>query len=270
MCFPFLAAQGHAVGASLCADEDVELARRALDESERRAGRSLQLPGRPGGRRPRSPPTPRSTALDGVDVPDGLMGLDIGPRTAARLRGDRSPRAGTVFWNGPMGAFELEPFAAGTRAVARGGRRGARHDRRRRRRLGRGDPALRAGRPGHAPLDRRRRGARADRGQAAARAWRRWHERRAVRTPLIAGNWKMHKTVAEAEQFIQALLPRVSTADGRRRRDLPAVPGAGGDGRLDPRLARPGLRPEHAPGRRGRVHGRGVGADARRDRRRTA
>ena len=55
-------------------------------------------------------------ALDGVDVPEGWMGLDIGPAHRARTRRDR--RAGTVFWNGPMGAFELEPFAAGTRAVA--------------------------------------------------------------------------------------------------------------------------------------------------------
>jgi phosphoglycerate kinase len=55
--------------------------------------------------------------LDGVDVPDGWMGLDIGPKTAdefARVIAD----AGTVFWNGPMGAFELEPFSGGTRAVA--------------------------------------------------------------------------------------------------------------------------------------------------------
>ena len=57
------------------------------------------------------------TPLDGVEVPDGLMGLDIGPRTAAAYA-EHVAAAGTVFWNGPMGAFELEPFAAGTRAVA--------------------------------------------------------------------------------------------------------------------------------------------------------
>ncbi len=55
--------------------------------------------------------------LDGVDVPEGWMGIDVGPRTAQRYA-DEIAKAGTVFWNGPMGAFELEPFAAGTRAVA--------------------------------------------------------------------------------------------------------------------------------------------------------
>jgi phosphoglycerate kinase len=55
--------------------------------------------------------------LAGVDVPDGWMGLDIGPRTSQSYAGEIS-RSGTVFWNGPMGAFEMEPFAAGTRAVA--------------------------------------------------------------------------------------------------------------------------------------------------------
>ena len=55
--------------------------------------------------------------LDGVDVPEAWIGLDIGARSAARYA-ERIGGAGTVFWNGPMGVFELEPFAAGTRVVA--------------------------------------------------------------------------------------------------------------------------------------------------------
>jgi phosphoglycerate kinase len=58
-----------------------------------------------------------SRVLDGVEVPSGWMGLDIGPATCARYAREIAS-AGTVFWNGPMGAFELAPFAAGTRAVA--------------------------------------------------------------------------------------------------------------------------------------------------------
>jgi phosphoglycerate kinase len=54
---------------------------------------------------------------EGIEVPDGMMGLDIGPRSAAHYA-EAIAAAGTVFWNGPMGAFELPPFAAGTRAVA--------------------------------------------------------------------------------------------------------------------------------------------------------
>jgi phosphoglycerate kinase len=55
--------------------------------------------------------------LDGVDVPEGWMGVDVGPRTSAAYA-EAITNASTVFWNGPMGAFEIEPFAAGTRAVA--------------------------------------------------------------------------------------------------------------------------------------------------------
>jgi phosphoglycerate kinase len=116
MCFPFLAAQGHDVGASLCAAEDVELARKAIA-------------GAAGARASIALPSDLVLAdhfgadaepqlLDGLDVPDGLMGLDIGPRSAEAY-GQIILTAGTVFWNGPMGAFELEPFSAGTRAVAR-------------------------------------------------------------------------------------------------------------------------------------------------------
>jgi phosphoglycerate kinase len=115
MCFPFLAAQGHSVGNSLCASEDVELALRILDSGSA-ARAQLRLPvdlviGR------EFAADTEALELDGLDVPDGWMGLDIGPRTAAAY-GEVIASAGTVFWNGPMGAFEMAPFAAGTRAVA--------------------------------------------------------------------------------------------------------------------------------------------------------
>jgi phosphoglycerate kinase len=115
MCFPFLRAQGHSVGASLCSDEDVALAEQTLASWEGSRA-ELKLPvdlvlGDHFGAD--ADPVP----LDGVEVPDGLMGLDVGPRTAAEYA-EVIRAAGTTFWNGPMGAFELPPFAAGTRAVA--------------------------------------------------------------------------------------------------------------------------------------------------------
>jgi phosphoglycerate kinase len=115
MCFPFLAAGGHTVGSSLCAPEDVELAREALQAASG-ARAALQLPcDLVIAERFADDAEPQP--LDGIDVPEGMMGLDIGPRTA-QAYADAIARARTVFWNGPMGAFELEPFATGTRAVA--------------------------------------------------------------------------------------------------------------------------------------------------------
>ncbi len=113
MAFPFLAAQGHSVGASLCSPDDVELARGLLASG---GASKLRLPVDLVAA-PAADADAPVTQIDGVDVPAGLMGLDIGPRTAAAYA-DEIGRAGTVFWNGPMGMFELEPFAAGTRAVA--------------------------------------------------------------------------------------------------------------------------------------------------------
>jgi phosphoglycerate kinase len=112
MMFPFASAQGHSIGDSLCEAEGIAPAERVLAD----AGDKLYLPADIVAGRGFSADT-ETQAIDGVDVPDGWMGLDIGPKTAAAyaeiIRG-----AGTVFWNGPMGAFELAPFAAGTRAVA--------------------------------------------------------------------------------------------------------------------------------------------------------
>jgi phosphoglycerate kinase len=115
MCFPFLSAQGHAVGASLCASEDIELARRTLATASQARAR-IELPvDLIVADRLAADAEPQT--LDGVEVPEGLMGLDIGPKTAEAYARELAT-AGTVFWNGPMGAFELDPFAAGTRAIA--------------------------------------------------------------------------------------------------------------------------------------------------------
>jgi phosphoglycerate kinase len=112
MGFPFFAAQGHMIGDSLCEQEGVEPARRLLGQGEDR----LRLP-EDLVLADRFAAEAQRRELDGVDVPDGWMGLDVGPRTAEAYA-QVIAGAGSVFWNGPMGAFELEPFAAGTRAVA--------------------------------------------------------------------------------------------------------------------------------------------------------
>jgi phosphoglycerate kinase len=115
MCFSFFRAQGVATGDSLVEDEGVELAREALQKADSSECR-LRLPvdlviG------DSFSADADHRELDDVEVPDGWMGLDIGPRTAAAYA-EEVAKAGTVFWNGPMGAFELAPFAAGTRALA--------------------------------------------------------------------------------------------------------------------------------------------------------
>ena len=115
MCFSFFRAQGIATGDSLVEEEGVELARKALDKADASEcrlllPRDLMLGDHFGA-------DAELRALHAVEVPDGWMGLDIGSRTVDAYV-EEIERAGTVFWNGPMGAFELEPFAAGTRALA--------------------------------------------------------------------------------------------------------------------------------------------------------
>ncbi len=115
MCFAFFRAQGLRTGDSLVEEEGVELARKALAKAEHSDCRLL-LPVDLVLGESFDADTERRE-LDGVEVPDGWMGLDIGPRTAAAYA-EEVAGAGTVFWNGPMGAFELAPFASGTRVLA--------------------------------------------------------------------------------------------------------------------------------------------------------
>ncbi|MDJ0788853.1 MAG: phosphoglycerate kinase [Myxococcota bacterium] len=115
MAYTFLLARGDATGQSLVEPDRVEDARRVLAAAEA-AGRRVLLP------------TDHRIAQE-IDanaetrvvetIPDGWMGVDIGPETAAAYAAE-ARGARTVFWNGPMGVFEIDPFAAGTEAVAAG------------------------------------------------------------------------------------------------------------------------------------------------------
>jgi phosphoglycerate kinase len=115
MCFSFFRAQGISTGDSLVEEKGVELAAEALERAKD-SDCELMLPTDLVLGRSFDADTERRES-DCVEVPDGWMGLDVGPRTAARYA-KAVAEAGTVLWNGPMGAFELEPFASGTVAVA--------------------------------------------------------------------------------------------------------------------------------------------------------
>lgn len=116
MAFTFLKAQGHQIGASLLEESQVDYCASLLA-----SGAPIHLPhditalgpdGRIG-----EPEAGGEVRQAGVDLPDGWMGLDIGPGTAAAF-GDLVGEARTVLWNGPMGVFEDPRFAAGTRHIA--------------------------------------------------------------------------------------------------------------------------------------------------------
>lgn len=116
MAYTFLAAQGHGVGESLLEADQIDTVRGFIDEAAAR-GVELLLP-------VDFVIADRFAADAATDIvaadaiPDGWMGLDIGPRTR-ELFASRIADAGTVVWNGPMGVFEMEPFSQGTLAVAR-------------------------------------------------------------------------------------------------------------------------------------------------------
>ena len=112
MCFTFLKAQGHEVGRSLLEADQVDTCRRLLDE----AGDRIVLPVDVVCAPEFSADAP-TTTVDAESIPADQLGLDIGPRTVELFARELAGSL-TVFWNGPMGVFELAPFAAGTRGVA--------------------------------------------------------------------------------------------------------------------------------------------------------
>jgi phosphoglycerate kinase len=116
MAFTLIAAEGGKVGASLVEEDRIEDVHRALE-----AARARNVPVHIPVDVVAAPAIEADAPTEVVparEVPEGLMGLDIGPATIAAFT-EALAGAGTILWNGPMGVFELEPFAEGTRAVAR-------------------------------------------------------------------------------------------------------------------------------------------------------
>ena len=117
MCFTFLAAQGNPIGASLFEADMVDTCRALLEQADGK----IHLPSDvtalgPGGEIGKPDAGGEVRQLH-TSIPDGWMGLDIGPGTAAEF-GDLIAEAHTIFWNGPMGVFEDPRFEAGTKTVA--------------------------------------------------------------------------------------------------------------------------------------------------------
>ncbi|WP_107657913.1 phosphoglycerate kinase [Nocardia suismassiliense] len=112
MCFTFLAAQGLSVGSSLLQEEMIETCKGLLD----RYADVIHLP-RDIVAASKFAADADSKVVPAHEIPDGWMGLDIGPESTDRFAALLT-EAKTVFWNGPMGVFEFENFAAGTRGVA--------------------------------------------------------------------------------------------------------------------------------------------------------
>ena len=117
MCFTFLAASGNPTGASLLEADQVDTCRALLDAHGDRIVLPHDITALGPGGRIGEPAAGGEVRQVGSGVPDGWMGLDIGPGTAGAFI-DVIEGARTILWNGPMGVFEDPRFAAGTRAVA--------------------------------------------------------------------------------------------------------------------------------------------------------
>ena len=115
MAYTFFAAQGHTVGTSICEEDKIDLAKEMM-ETAKAKGVNFLIPidNRVG---LEYKADTENMIVDSDDIPEGWMGLDIGPKTE-ELFANAIKGAGTVIWNGPMGVSEWEAFASGTIAVA--------------------------------------------------------------------------------------------------------------------------------------------------------
>ncbi|HIR52119.1 MAG TPA: phosphoglycerate kinase [Candidatus Onthovicinus excrementipullorum] len=116
MAYTFFKANGHTIGTSICEEDKIALAKETMDKAAQKGVKFLLPTDNKVGRE--YDPNTESMVVDSDDIPDGWMGLDIGPATQ-KMFADAIKGAGTVVWNGPMGVSEWDNFAEGTIAVAK-------------------------------------------------------------------------------------------------------------------------------------------------------
>ena len=205
MAYTFLKAKGYKIGNSICEDDKIELAKSLMEKAEKKGVKLLLPIGSIVGKEFK--PDTEYKYVPSDDMPDGWMGMDIGSQTI-EYYSKEIRKAKTIVWNGPMGVFEFEAFANGTREIARavaesgavsivgGGDSAAAIEQ-----LGFADKITHISTGGGASLE--------------------FLEGKVLpgiavlmdknpRKKVIAGNWKMNKTAKEAAEFVKALIPRVA------------------------------------------------------------
>jgi 3-phosphoglycerate kinase len=116
MAYTFLKAQGHKIGKSLVEDDQIDTAKKILAAAQK-SGVEIVLPVDHVGAEAFDAAA-KPVAVDGLDLPDSLMGMDVGPKTLAKYQ-EVLGKAKTIVWNGPVGVFEFDSFAKGTGEVAK-------------------------------------------------------------------------------------------------------------------------------------------------------
>jgi len=208
MAYTFLKAKGYNIGNSICEDDKLELAKSLMEKAEKK-GVDLMLPVESVIAREFKNDTEYKCVLSDK-MPDGWMGMDIGPDTV-KMYTEKIRNAKTIVWNGPMGVFEFPNFAYGTKelakAVAESGAISI---------IGGGDSAAAVEQLGYADKITH-----ISTGGGASLEFLEGKVLpgidvlmdKASRKKIAAGNWKMNKTPGEAEEFVNALKERVAGTD---------------------------------------------------------
>src|SRR5690606_36101795 len=207
MAYTFLKAKGYKIGDSICEEDKIDLAKSLMEKAEQKGVKLLLPIGSIVGKEFK--PDTEYKYVPSDDMPDGWMGMDIGSQTIEYFSKEIK-KAKTIVWNGPMGVFEFEAFANGTREIARAvAESGAVSI------VGGGDSAAAVEQLGYAD-----RITHISTGGGASLEFLEGKVLPGIavlmdknpRIKIVAGNWKMNKTAKEAAEFVTALIPRVADA----------------------------------------------------------